>query len=191
MADRLGDPTPRSQKRLTLNPLRHFDPIGGLFILIAGFGWAKPVLVDMQNFKNPRRDMALVAAVGPLSNFVFALITMALFKIAHGIMLLYPSLVFLPLLQVLYFMAVINLWLMALNILPIPPLDGSKIVGAFLPERTHQSLMRYEKFGIIILLFLIFTNRIRGPIGFITAQVMRFIETLTLPIDMIFVNLHG
>lgn len=144
-ADKLGDPTPRSQGRVSLNPARHLDPMGSLFLLIFGFGWGKPVVFDPYNLRSPRRDAALIAVAGPLSNVALA------FLLA----------VFQPVLPVpfdiLFFLIRINLILAAFNLLPIHPLDGGKVLAGFLPKdlayEFDQTLSRY---GFLILLLLIF-----------------------------------
>lgn len=146
-ADRLGDPTPRSLGRLSLNPLRHLDPIGTLFLFIAGFGWGKPVPIDPYNFRQPRRDELLVALAGPGSNIILAL----LFAIAYR---LFPS----PDLF-LYFYSFIftNLALAFFNLLPIPPLDGSQVfLNLLSPDQSHQWRQALSRYGYLILFLLLF-----------------------------------
>ena len=134
MAERLGDHTARYAGRLTLNPLASLDPIGALFLLLFGFGWAKPVPVDTRNFKKPKRDMALTALAGPVSNLLASLVGAILYYVL--VLVLAAAGISTPLFVQAFFSAyiTINVALAVFNLLPIPPLDGSKIVGAFLSE---------------------------------------------------------
>lgn len=153
VADRLGDPTPRNQGRLTLNPLAHLDPIGTILLFIARFGWAKPVLVDPRNFKNPQRDMMIVAAAGPASNLALALIFGIIYQFMQGAP---PETRTGVILQfIISYSVVINLVLAFFNLLPIPPLDGSKIIRAFLPDTVLPAFSKLESFGPFLLLGII------------------------------------
>lgn len=157
-ADRMGDYTPRSQGRITLNPLRHLDPFGTIMLLISGFGWAKPVMVNPYNLRgNPRTGMAIVAAAGPISNLVLAALAAIPFQLgllpitfdAGGGVL--PSLPFL-----LFQFVWINLILAFFNLIPVPPLDGYKILLGVLPPEIGFRLRPLEQYGFLILLGLIF-----------------------------------
>jgi len=153
VADRLGDPTPRNQGRLTLNPLAHLDPIGTILLFIARFGWAKPVQVDPRNFQNPQRGMMIVAAAGPASNLALALIFGIIYQFMQGAP---PETRTGVILQfIISYSVVINLVLAFFNLLPIPPLDGSKIIRAFLPETFLPAFSRLESFGPFLLLGII------------------------------------
>ena len=152
-ADRLGDPTPRNQGRLTLNPLAHLDPLGTILLFIARFGWAKPVQVDPRNFRNPQRDMMVVAAAGPASNLLLALIFGIIYQFMQGAP---PETRTGVILQFIFsYSVVINLILAFFNLLPIPPLDGSKIIRAFLPETFVPVFSKLESFGPFLLLGII------------------------------------
>ena len=149
----LGDPTARDRHRLSLNPFRHIDWLGLAMMLAAGFGWAKPVPVDPRYFKRPKQGMALTALAGPVSNFLLALLAVFLSReiYAHvpysrGGVLAFEFL--------LYTLAPLSIGLGLFNLLPIPPLDGSKVLGAFLPDRAYFGLMRYERYGMFLLLAL-------------------------------------
>lgn len=157
-ADWLGDPTPRRMGRITLNPIAHLDPIGTIALLVAGFGWAKPVMVNPLNLRgNPRTSMAIVAAAGPASNLLmailfalplrFGLVDLAFFNNSS----LFPSLPFL-LVQFVY----INLILMFFNLIPIPPLDGYKVLMGILPPEMSYRLRPLEQYGFILLLMVVF-----------------------------------
>lgn len=156
-ATKLGDPTPRYQGRLTVNPFAHIDYIGALCIILFGFGWAKPVGVNAYNFRRPKRDMAITAFAGPLSNLIVALIALILFNLCGFV---YSSLAIAIIFYVAYFflfIAQINISLAVFNLIPIPPLDGSRILFAILPDKYYYKLMRYERYiyyGLIALIFL-------------------------------------
>lgn len=151
----LGDPTARERRRLSLNPLRHIDWLGFAMMLAVGFGWAKPVPVDPRHFKNPKQGMALTALAGPVSNLLLALAAVFLSRALydHGDWL--PDRVLISLFAfLLYTLAPLSIGLGLFNLLPIPPLDGAKVVGAFLPDRAYFGLMRYERYGMLVLLAL-------------------------------------
>ena len=171
MAYRLGDPTAKMMGRLTLNPIKHIDPAGALMILIVGFGWAKPVPVDMRNFRNPKRDMAVTALAGPMSNIILALFVLIILALVsepltarhslyHGEFFLNSLTGVIPnssnefVYQIIARTAWLSILLAIFNLIPIPPLDGSKILFSFLPDRLHESLMRNERFGFLILMAL-------------------------------------
>lgn len=153
VAYRLGDPTAKYAGRVTLNPLAHLDPMGTLFILVAGFGWGKPVPINTLNFRHPKRDGALVALAGPLSNFLLAILVGLLFRVlvpilgaeSFGSVFLY--------LVVLY-----NLFLGTFNLLPFGPLDGFKVVEGFLPWHLVGQWRETERWGLLLLIFLVFTG---------------------------------
>lgn len=159
VATKLGDDTPRLRGRLTLNPLAHIDILGAVMILLVGFGYAKPVPVSMRRFKKPKRDMALTALAGPVSNLIMAAIFMlfenlfeALYFKSGGVS------VFFDLLSVFfYFAAYINVGLMVFNLLPVPPLDGYRVASALIPYKYYFKIMQYERYimyGVMVLLFL-------------------------------------
>jgi len=180
-ADRLGDPTPRRQGRITLNPIAHLDPFGTIMLLISGFGWAKPVQVNPGNLKgDPRTSMAIVAAAGPLSNIVMAIIfalpiRLGLVGFQFGASGLLPSL------EALFFEFVwINLILAFFNIIPIPPLDGYRILTGILPRDMAFRLRPLEQYGFLILLAAIFLLPMIGIdlLGWLVAQPSLAVLTL-------------
>lgn len=152
----LGDPTAKQQHRLSLNPLRHIDPFGALMMLVAGFGWAKPVPVDMRYFKHPKSGMAITALAGPVSNFIMAYVSMVGFAFAYGYYAVHPaaqsSAFLLGLLDFLRLLTTLNVGLGIFNLIPFPPLDGSKVLGSFLPDRTYYTILRYESIGMLVLM---------------------------------------
>jgi Zn-dependent protease len=153
VAYKLGDDTADKQGRLTLNPLKHLDLMGSLLMLVAGFGWAKPVPINIKNFKNPRVGFALSALAGPVSNLILAYIFMVLFRIAYVIA--YPNNDSNNVILMIFYLAVsINITLAVFNLIPFPPLDGSRVFGLILPEKTYYNIMRFERFFFIILIAL-------------------------------------
>ncbi len=154
-ADYLGDPTPRRMGRLTLNPLKHLDPFGTLMLVIAGFGWAKPVMVNPMNLRgNPRTSMAIVAAAGPISNLLMAGLAAIFFRL--GLVSFTMSGGAFSLGFLLSEFIWINLILAFFNLIPIPPLDGSKILFAILPAEMVYRLRPLEQYGFLILMLVIF-----------------------------------
>lgn len=164
-AYRLGDDTAKRAGRLTLNPLAHFDPLGTLMMLAVGFGWAKPVPVDMRRFRNPRRDMALTALAGPLSNLLLTALTLFLYGVFA--LPLYRAGTALAdfLSDTLVVTAQLSLALALFNLLPVSPLDGSKVLFAFLSDAAYEKLMRYERYGMIVLIVLSLTGVLGGPLS--------------------------
>ena len=164
IATKLGDDTPRSMGRLTIDPKAHIDPIGALMIFLFGFGYAKPVQVRMRNFKKPKRDMALVALAGPVSNLIQSLIFFFIYSAcvfassrSGNDVLKYLGIFF-------YFAGMININLAVFNLLPIPPLDGSRLMTALLPSKYYFKLMQYERYIQLALFALLFTGILTKPL---------------------------
>lgn len=149
---RLGDPTAKYDGRLSLNPLRHLDLWGTVSMLFFGFGWAKPVMINPNYFKNLKRDTALVSLAGPLSNFLLAFIGM------FGLLYLCPAINSLYLFEFFSIWVIANISLGVFNLIPIPPLDGSKIFLSLLPRKMYYEILRYEQFGFIILIIALYLN---------------------------------
>ena len=160
IAYKLGDNTAKVKGRLTLNPLKHIDIIGLFMMAVFHFGWAKPVPVNMNNFKNPKRGMAITALAGPVANILIA----AVFLVLYGFFwpLLCTSNFGDIILEVFTTTAVISIGFAVFNIIPIPPLDGSKILFSLLPQRFYNILMQYERYGMIVLIALIYFGAIDG-----------------------------
>lgn len=159
MAFWMGDRTARQSGRLSLNPLHHLDPVGALCLFLFGFGWAKPVPVNPWNFNNKKGGMVLTAFAGPLSNFIFAFVAQ-IGVVALSQMRFTSDTSFAFMLAnvcyiILIYLAQLNLGLALFNLIPIPPLDGSKILNALLPQRLYFKIMEYERFGFILLILLI------------------------------------
>ncbi len=161
VADRLGDPTARRLGRLTLNPLPHIDPIGALAFVLAGFGWAKPVPVNAQNLRHPVRDMAWVAAAGPLSNFAAAFVALVVVRALSRVDGFVPSFVVDPLAGVFFWTYVFNLALGIFNLIPLPPLDGGHFLPYLIPRASWSFLHQLEQVGPFLLILLLLTGATR------------------------------
>lgn len=169
VSTKLGDPTPRIQGRLTLNPLVHLDLFGTILMLLTGFGWAKPVEVNPMYYKDRKKGMALVAAAGPLSNLLLAVISLLLYYLFAVIVQLAGIPVPLKAVQVIgmicEYSTMINLSFMVFNLIPIPPLDGSRILGMFLSNRAYYTLMQYERYSMILIMVLSLSGMLDSVIG--------------------------
>ena len=195
VAYKCGDPTAYHMGRLTLNPLKHLDPLGTLCMLVFGFGWAKPVPINTRNFRNPKRDMALSAAAGPMANFTLGVISAILlgFFSAYYSYLHYTTDGFLTsfvywVIQFCYLSASYNFLLMVFNLIPIPPFDGSRIALVFLSPKHYFGIMRYERqimAGLLIALFALDWLFDFSPFSWVASQLTWQIET---PISDFFWN---
>ena len=177
-ARRCGDHTAESLGRLTLNPLKHLDPIGFLCMLLFGFGWAKPVPINTRYFKNPRRDMALTALAGPASNLCLGIVFALLERVLEAALIATQIPVSLtentPLLILLWFLSLgcqLNVYLAIFNLLPIPPFDGSRIFFIFLPPKFYFGIMKYERYIQIAMLILLWTGALTLPLSWLSGWV--------------------
>ena len=191
-SDRLGDPTAKRCGRLSMNPLRHFDPLGALCMILVGFGWAKPVPVAaVHNFRHPRRDMALSAAAGPAANLLLAYVWMVCYEIIYYFGYAPESLLWQFVVGVLLTMIQVNITLAVFNLLPVPPLDGSRIFNLLLPARWYFRIMKYERYimlGLFVFLFFGFLDR---PLSFLFGKAIMLFDWGTRYIDMLYLLLHG
>lgn len=162
-ANKLGDPTAKYLGRLSINPLKHIDWVGAACILLFGFGWAKPVPINSRYFRRGKTDVAITAFAGPLSNLVVAFAAMLLMFIFAAIFRQFVFIVYIT--AFLYYIAIININLAVFNLVPIPPLDGSKILAALLPNNLYYKLMRYERYFSIILMILLYTGILLEPLS--------------------------
>lgn len=183
VANKLGDPTAKLEGRLTMNPLASVDTMGALALLLFGFGWAKPVPVDSRYFKKPKRDMALTALAGPVSNLLAALIGAIIYVAVY---------LFMPhntlqsfLVVMLSFYVTVNISLAVFNLIPVPPLDGSRIVSAFLSDQVMYKYYRYQNIFVMVLYFLMFTGALSGPLYSVQSFFRNIIMTVaTLPFKL-------
>ena len=180
VAYKLGDPTAHNLGRLSLNPLKHIDPIGFLCMLVFGFGWAKPVPINTGYFKKPKRDMALTGAAGPISNILLACIFGMLYRLANAAIQFitftqFTANVYIVLLNFLYLGVYLNISLAVFNLIPIPPLDGSRIFLAMLPTHLYFKIMKYEKYIYMALVLLLFLGVLDTPIRFFTDLLTKLI----------------
>lgn len=188
IAYKLGDPTAKNMGRLTLNPLKHIEPIGFGMMIIVGFGWARPVPINSRYFKKPRRDMALTAAAGPVANLLLAFVSMILLNFVSLIRTVENSTwyyIVYALYMFLYILAELNVVLAIFNLIPIPPLDGSKILFMFLPAKWYYKIIKYERYITIgfFVVFLLFGRLARylgipSILGIVSGWVLNGMQSL-------------
>lgn len=185
-AYRLGDQTAKRAGRLSLNPLRHID-IGGLLMMaLFGFGWAKPVPVDMRNFRRPKAGMALTALAGPVSNVLLAYVAVLFASASAAVYMCSGSKVVYYLWLFFFYLEIMSAGLAVFNLFPIPPLDGSKVLFAVLPDAWYGKLMRYERFGMVLLAVLLLTGVLDTPLSFLRDGLTGALEAIgTWPADLI------
>lgn len=181
IASKLGDDTARLSGRLTLNPFAHVDPIGAIMILLVGFGYAKPVPVNPRNFKNPKKGMALTALAGPVSNLILALIFLIP---AYGMQLfVYDNN---PMIQAIAVFlssaASLNVGLAVFNLIPVPPLDGSRIFNVIIPSKYYFKIMQYERYIVLAIFALLFFGVLDIPLNYVSNLLMKvLIKIASLP----------
>ena len=186
-AMKLGDTTVKYRGRLTLNPLAHIDPFGALALLLFGFGWAKPVPVDPRNFKHPKLGMGIVALMGPVANIVAAIVGGLIF---HAVAAFAPDFFVSDFGKYVYlflqFYIQINVSLAVFNLLPIPPLDGSKILFVFLPDKAVAWFYQYQRIISIVLLALLWFGILSVPLSVLSSYVLKFVDWITgLPFSFV------
>jgi len=181
VAYKMGDPTARSLGRLTLNPLKHIDPIGLVMILVMGFGWAKPVPINTRYFKNARKGMALSAAAGPISNIIMAIIGGIIFGLISFFYYTFAkeAIIFIDMLQMFFYQFMtLNVYFAVFNLVPVPPLDGSRIVSYVLPAKLSYYYNFVERYGFLILIVLLYTGILRIPLEFLSGLIITGISYL-------------
>jgi len=173
VAWRMGDPTARSLGRLSLNPLKHLDPVGTMMLFIFGFGWAKPVPVNFNQLRNKRMGMILVSAAGIITNMLLAVFALFVYQLLHLPSSSIPA-------QLLYYFARINIILASFNLIPLPPLDGSKILMGFASSSVRNFLFRFERYGFFIIIALLYLGVLSPVIRFFEWMILSLIK-LMLP----------
>lgn len=190
VAYKLGDNTAKYSGRLKFSPLAHIDPIGAACLLFLGIGWAKPVPVNPNYFKNPKKGMALTAAAGPAANILAGSAGILLYNIVNVIFSFVQvgaatQTIYMFLIYFLSYYITLNFFLAVFNLIPIPPLDGSKILGAFLPDHAMANMYRYERIFMTIFIVLIATNVLSWPINFVSNLLISGISWLIgLPFEL-------
>lgn len=170
MAYKLGDSTAKDAGRLSLNPIRHIDLLGLVMLVVCHFGWAKPVPVDARNFKDPKKGMAVTALAGPVSNVLLAVVLLAVYGLLYVPLLRMGDVGFF-LLRLVLTTAYLSTALAIFNIIPISPLDGSKVLYSVIPDKAYFTLLRYERYGMGILIILVATGVLGEPLSNVTAFV--------------------
>ncbi len=179
IATKLGDKTPKLSGRLTLNPFAHISPIGAIMIFLCGFGYAKPVNVNPRNFNNPKTGMALTAIAGPVSNLLMGFIFIFFTNLVKGLFDINTSLLYYAIYYFFYFAGVVNVNLAVFNLLPIPPLDGSRIIQLLIPAKYYFKFLEYERYITLVVFLLIITGVLSKPLVVISNLIINIFVFIT------------
>ncbi|MBR4721241.1 MAG: site-2 protease family protein [Clostridia bacterium] len=187
VSTKLGDPTPKYEGRLTLNPMAHLDITGTILMILTGFGWAKPVGVNPMYYKDRKKGMAITAIAGPIANFLMAFLGVLIGTILLiiGNYLGWSYSVMENINMIFYLFAFRNLCFMVFNLIPIPPLDGSKVLGLFIPNRTYYTILQYERYSIILIMILsltgVFNSVIGGGVSAVFSMISKAVSVIVSP----------
>ena len=175
----LGDPTAKRMGRLSLNPLKHIDPVGLVMLVVAKFGWAKPVPIDTRYFRNPRAGMAITALAGPLSNIFLSAAAAAGYTVCMFYAIEFELAFLETLAEFFYIVFYLSAGLAVFNLLPVPPLDGSKVLFALLPEKAWLKLMQYERYGMLAMMVLLLTGVLDTPLNILRDGLTGFLAPIS------------
>lgn len=184
IATKLGDQTPRLSGRLTINPMAHISPLGAIMIFLCGFGYAKPVNVNPRNFKDPKKGMAITAIAGPVSNLIMGFVCIFIATLVSNIGNVTSTLIY-----VIYyfftFAGVVNVNLAVFNLLPIPPLDGSRILQLLIPAKYYYKFLQYERYVVLVVFVLIMTGVLSTPLSYISTLIITlFSNIVNIPFNL-------
>ena len=185
----LGDNTAKRMGRLSLNPLKHIDPMGLIMLVVARFGWAKPVPVDMRRFKYPKAGMAITALAGPVSNVLLMLVAACFYAALSAVYVIHEVAAISYFLMFFEYIVILSAGLAVFNLFPVPPLDGSKVLFSLLPSNAYRFVLKYERYGAIIMIVLLLTDVLDGPLIYLRGLLLQQANNIIDPVFMLVLRL--